>query len=130
MSARSGEVFLCKGTLFQVSFALPKQTSKKWIAVPGIIQTPGTLGGKPRIEGRRISVQDVVMWHIHIGMGTDEIAAEFDLSPAQIDAALAYYKLHQGEIDAAIQDQEAFADEMRQRNQSTLATKLKALRGG
>lgn len=130
MSARSGEVFLRWGVLFQVSFALPEQTSKKWIAVPGVVQTPDTLGGKPRIEGRRISVQDVVVWHFHMGMELDEIGAEFDLSPAQIDAALAYYKLHRDEIDAAIRVQQAFADEMRQQNQSPLATKLKALRGG
>ena len=130
MSARSGEVFLHWGTLLKVSFALPEKTSKKWIAVPGIVQTPDTLGGKPRIEGRRISVQDVVIWHFHMGMGLDEIGTEFDLSPAQINATLTYYKLHRDEIDTAIRVQQAFAHEMRQQNQSPLATKLKALRGG
>ncbi len=30
--------------------------------------TPGVCGGKPRIAGHRIRVQDVVVWHEQMGM--------------------------------------------------------------
>jgi hypothetical protein len=28
-----------------------------------IISTPGTCGGKPRIDGARVRVQDIYVWH-------------------------------------------------------------------
>ena len=53
--------------------------------------TPGVVGGKPRIAGHRISVQDIVIWHERMGLNADAIAAEYDLTLADIYAALAYY---------------------------------------
>lgn len=41
--------------------------------------TPGIAGGKPRIAGHRIKVQDIVVWHERLGLGADEIATEYDL---------------------------------------------------
>ena len=38
--------------------------------------TPGVAGGKPRITGHRITVQDIVLWHERLGKTVDEIAAE------------------------------------------------------
>jgi uncharacterized protein (DUF433 family) len=35
--------------------------------------TPGICGGKPRIAGHRIRVQDIVIWHEQMGMSPDEI---------------------------------------------------------
>ena len=35
--------------------------------------TPGVCGGKPRIAGHRIRVQDIVVWHEQMGMSPDEI---------------------------------------------------------
>jgi uncharacterized protein (DUF433 family) len=32
-----------------------------------IVKTPCTCGGKPRIAGSRIRVQDIVIWHEHQG---------------------------------------------------------------
>jgi len=32
-----------------------------------IVSTPGVLGGKPRIAGHRISVQDIMVWHELMG---------------------------------------------------------------
>ena len=64
--------------------------------------TAGVAGGKPRIAGRRITVQDIAIWHERLGRSVDEIAADYDLSPAQIHAALAYYLDHCEEIDRAI----------------------------
>ena len=53
--------------------------------------TPGVTGGKPRIAGRHITVRDVGIWHERMGRGAHEIAAEHDLAPAYVYAALAYY---------------------------------------
>lgn len=56
-----------------------------------ITKTPGVCGGKACIKGHRIRVQDIaVMSEIH-GRTPDEIANTYDLSLAQVHAALAYY---------------------------------------
>jgi len=39
--------------------------------------TPETCGGKPRIAGHRIKVQDVVIWHERLGMSPDEIVYHY-----------------------------------------------------
>ncbi len=46
--------------------------------------TPGICGGKPRIANRRITVQDIALWHERLGLGADQIAAEFSLSLAEV----------------------------------------------
>jgi uncharacterized protein (DUF433 family) len=42
--------------------------------------TSGVAGGKPRIRGRRITVQNIVVWHEYLGKSADEISAEHDLA--------------------------------------------------
>src|SRR5581483_8523674 len=89
-----------------------------------IVATPGTLGGKPRIAGRRIAVQHIAVWHELHGMSVVEIAEEFDLSRADIYAALAYYFDHKDEIDRKIKEGEEFAEEMRKKHPSLVQAKL------
>ncbi len=55
-----------------------------------ITQTPGVCGGKPCIAGRRIRVQEVYIWHETLNMSDKEIAAQYNLSLAQVHAALTY----------------------------------------
>ncbi len=88
--------------------------------------TPGVAGGKPRIAGRRITVQSLVIWHERMGKSADEIAAEYDLELADVYAALTYYFDHRVEIDKSIRDGEAFAEELRGRTLSKLNQKLSA----
>ncbi|AUX08408.1 hypothetical protein AArcSl_0762 [Halalkaliarchaeum desulfuricum] len=57
----------------------------------GIVSTDGVMGGQPRIEGRRISVLQIVEWVHEEGMDPETVAAEFDLDMADIYRALAYY---------------------------------------
>ena len=94
--------------------------------------TAGVLGGKPRIAGHRITVQNVVTWHDRLGMGADEIASEYDLTLADVYAALAYYFDHREEIDRSINDDEAFAEALRRKTPSLLRRKLRerATHGG
>lgn len=77
--------------------------------------TPRVAGGRPRIAGHRITVQDVVVWHERLGLSADEIATEDGLSLAGVDAALAYYDDHREEIDRSTRAVEAFGDELRKR---------------
>ena len=86
--------------------------------------TPGVAGGKPRIAGHRITVQNIVIWHERMGKVPDEIAAEYDLTLADVYAALAYYFDHRAEIDRDIQESEAFIEALRQSTPSKLREKL------
>lgn len=94
-----------------------------------IVSTPSVLGGKPRIEGHRISVQNIVIWHEHLGYSVDEIAADYNLTLSEIYSALAYYYDHKDEIDKTIAEGEAFVEAMRQQTPSLLAQKLNERRG-
>jgi uncharacterized protein (DUF433 family) len=86
-------------------------------AINYIVKTPGTLGGDPRIAGHRIGVHDIVIVHLQLGEPISEIAENYNLSLAEIYAALSYYYDHRQEIDniiaamdrieAAYQDDEA-----------------------
>lgn len=67
-----------------------------------IVSTPGTCGGRPRIAGHRVTVQNIAIDY-NAGMTPEEIvAARPQLNLAQIHAALAYYHANKEEMDAAI----------------------------
>jgi uncharacterized protein (DUF433 family) len=94
-----------------------------------IASTPGLLGGKPCIAGRRISVADIAVWHERMARSVDEICAEYNLSLAEVHAALAYYFDHKLEIDARLQEDDAFVAGLRASTPSSLDKRLKVLRG-
>ena len=85
--------------------------------------TPDVAGGKPRIANRRITVQNIAIWHEQLGLSADEICAEYDLSLAEVHAALAYYFDHRQEIDQAIDDDATFAAALREQAVSPLQEK-------
>ncbi len=64
-----------------------------------IVSTEGVMGGQPRIEGRRISVLQIVEWVHEEGMDPETVATEFDLDMADIYRALAYYYENIDEMD-------------------------------
>jgi uncharacterized protein (DUF433 family) len=75
--------------------------------------TPGICGGRARITGHRIRVQDVVLW-TEQGQSPDQIVADFpQLSLADVYAALAYYHDHREEIDQQIREDDQFVAEMK-----------------
>jgi uncharacterized protein (DUF433 family) len=90
---------------------------------------PAIAGGKPRIAGHRITVQDVAIWHERLGKSVDEIAAEYELTLADVHAALAYYHDHRAEIDASIAAGIAFADSLRAAHPSKVRQKLQERAG-
>lgn len=86
--------------------------------------TPGIVGGKPRINGHRITVQNIVVWHERQGKSVDEICNEHDLGLADVYAALAYYFDHREAIDRNIEESEATIAALRQRSPSLLEMKM------
>jgi uncharacterized protein (DUF433 family) len=56
-----------------------------------IVSTDDTLGGAPRIEGRRIGVHHVAKRVIDAGESPEQVAADYDLDIADVYRALAYY---------------------------------------
>jgi uncharacterized protein (DUF433 family) len=91
---------------------------------------PAFRGGRARILGTRIAVDDVVIMHRHLGQSLEEIAGRYDLSPAAVHAAMTYYYDHKDEIDGLIASDDAFADAFKRDNPSRLHEKLKALGNG
>jgi hypothetical protein len=61
-----------------------------------------------------------------MGKSVDEIAAEYNLSMADVYAALAYYFDHRVEIDRDIEESRTFTESSRQRSTSKLPSKLHA----
>jgi uncharacterized protein (DUF433 family) len=89
-----------------------------------ITQTPDVRGGKPCIAGRGIKVQNVYIWHEHLGMSADEIASTYSLSLVQVYAALTYAFEHLNEIRADILESEQIAEVVKQQNPSRVQEKL------
>ena len=79
-----------------------------------IVSTPGTCGGRPRIDGHRITVEDVAIWHERMGMSPDEIVSSYPtITLSDVHAALAYYYENRQRIDADIEEGQKFVEEMR-----------------
>jgi uncharacterized protein (DUF433 family) len=79
-----------------------------------IVSTPGTCGGRPRIDGHRITVEDVAVWHERMGMSPDEIvSAHPSITLSDVHAALAYYYENRDRIDADLREGERFVAQLK-----------------
>jgi uncharacterized protein (DUF433 family) len=87
-----------------------------------IERTDGICGGKPRVAGHRITVQDIAVWHERMGWSVGEIA--YDLSLAAVHAASAYYFAYGERIDRSIEEGRAFVEKMKEQMSSTGAEPL------
>ncbi len=75
---------------------------------PNIIYRRGVSGQLlPILRGTNLRVQTVVVAAHQWGLSPNEIAAEYGLSEAQVNEALAFYAAHRSEIDAAIAAEQA-----------------------
>ncbi len=87
--------------------------------------TPGVCGGRPRIAGHRIRVQDVAVWYEYMGMSPDEIVSGHPgITLSDVHAALSYYYDHQAEIRSDIDADAVFVAQMKAATPSRLARKL------
>ena len=79
-------------------------TARK-IKYPYIISNPGIAGGRPVIEGTRITVNSTAGYY-QLGMSIDEILDSLrHLTPSQVHSALAYYFDHQDDINLDLGEQ-------------------------
>lgn len=82
-----------------------------------IVKTPGVCGGKPRIDGHRIRVQDVATLFEHEKLTPDEICDRFtSISLSQVHAALTYYYDHYEEVERQLRDDERFVEEFKRQH--------------
>ena len=79
-----------------------------------IVKTADTCGGKARIAGTRIRVQDIYVWHELQGRSVDQIIASFpQLNHSQIHAALAYFFARPDEIRLQTAQDERKVEELK-----------------
>lgn len=75
---------------------------------PYVVRTPGTCGGRARIDRTRIAVWFVVGAIVHRGETPEEFVEAYPhLNLAEVHDALSYYYDHRDEIDGDLRDQEA-----------------------
>jgi uncharacterized protein (DUF433 family) len=83
-----------------------------------ITQTPGVCGGEPCIAGHRIKVRHVYVWYDLMGMSADEIASQYNLTLAEVFAALTFAFEHLDEIRQAIREEDEFVEQFKQQHPS------------
>jgi uncharacterized protein (DUF433 family) len=94
-----------------------------------IVQTQEVCRGKPRIAGHRIKVQHVAIWHERMGLSADEIVAKHPaLTHGDVYAALAYYWDNKDQIDADINEDEAFVADLEAKSGPSLLQQKMAQR--
>jgi uncharacterized protein (DUF433 family) len=91
-----------------------------------IVRTPGFYEGRPCIEGHKISVHDIAVWTWQ-GQTPEEIARDFQLTLAEVHAALTYYYDHKDEIDREIEEHDAFITERADADTSPIAERMRQL---
>jgi uncharacterized protein (DUF433 family) len=104
------------------SQAQPAPVSREHVEI-----TPGVCGGKPRIAGTRVRVQDVYVWYELQGQSPDQIVSNFPhITLGDVHAALTYYWDHRDEIQEQMKADDAFVASIKQKYPSKLQAKLKA----
>lgn len=79
-----------------------------------IVATPDTCHGRPRIEGSRVRVLDVVLLFEDQKLSVDEIMLGYpDITLSQVYAALSYYYDHEAEIKKQIAEDDKTDAELR-----------------
>ncbi len=89
-----------------------------------ITTNPKVRGGRPCIAGTGLRVTDIVMAHLFHNRTPSELASDYDISMAQVHAALAYYYEHKDELDADIRQQIAKARDLKEKGVGSKGTSL------
>ncbi len=98
------------------------------VLAPHIETVDGVCGGKPKIAGKRFAVQHIYVLHERLRLTPEEIANEYDLTLAEIFAALTYAFDHQTEIEKQIREEETEFTQFKTKNSSLLKEKLREYR--
>ncbi|MDY6761974.1 MAG: DUF433 domain-containing protein [Candidatus Nanohaloarchaea archaeon] len=81
------------------------ETVEEESAGTGILKDEDVMGGAARIDGTRIRVSDIFS-HYRAGTSPEEIADIFDISLADVHAAISYWYAHQGEMQEEQEEKE------------------------
>lgn len=80
-----------------------------------LVRTPNVCGGRLRIDGTRVTVNQIVVWYRQ-GYNPEEITELYPhLNLAQIYTALAYYHANREETEADLDSEEKEAEILEQR---------------
>ena len=86
-----------------------------------LVRTPDVCGGRLRIDGTRLTVNQIVTWYIK-GLSAEEIADLYPhLTPAQVYTALAYYHANRTEIEEDLAVEKIEADQSEQAHKQSQA---------
>ncbi len=77
---------------------------------------PDMRGGRPCIAGTGLRVIDITMATIFHDRTPGEIASDFEISLAEVYAALAYYYQHKAQLDQDIREQVSIAQQFKQQS--------------
>jgi uncharacterized protein (DUF433 family) len=92
-----------------------------------IVKTPGVRGGKPRVDGTRVRVSDLVCL-LKRGFTPEQMRAHLSDRPltlAEVHSALAYYYDHPEEIEAEFAREEEAETNFEQRRAEVLAERAR-----
>jgi uncharacterized protein (DUF433 family) len=85
-----------------------------------LVRSPDVCGGRVRIDGTRMTVNQLVVWYKQ-GYTPEEISDQYPhLTLAQVYTALAYYHANQEEIEVDLVAEKIEADRLEQKYQQTL----------
>lgn len=76
---------------------------------------PDVRSGRPYIIGTTITVADIAIAKVFHQQSADEIASDYELTLAQVYAALSYYYDHKADIDASIAERRKLAEDMKEK---------------
>jgi uncharacterized protein (DUF433 family) len=94
-----------------------------------IVSTPGTCGGRPRIDGHRVTVEDVAICHERMGMSPAEIVSSYPtITLSDVHAALIYYDQNRHRVDDDIEECRKLAEEMRAKARPSRLPELSKVR--
>jgi uncharacterized protein (DUF433 family) len=85
-----------------------------------LVRSPHVCGGRLRINGTRMTVNQLVVWYKQ-GYTPEEIADQYPhLTLAQVYTALAYYHANREELEAELAAEKIEVDRLEQEYQQTL----------
>ena len=85
-----------------------------------LVRSPDVCGGRLRINGTRVTVNQLVVWYKQ-GYTPEEITDQYPhLTLAQVYTALAYYHANREEIEAELAAEKLEADQLEQAYQQPL----------
>ena len=73
---------------------------------------PNVYGGWVTIRGRRLPVSRLGLDHVRWGQSVDDLCENWELSPAEVHAALSYFFAYREEIERAVEEYDAETDEI------------------